>query len=203
MREDENFRQIVRASTRRILELKLTYLRGPTSIPYIPDISRVQNELPDPNATAFFLDLAARSATIVKPAIPNTVFPLRREEIGRVLLAGRFPDFFTFGRTAFPDASVFRYSNAANPEALAAAARNADTVIFCLSDQIDLRMLQSLQQLGKRVIVLSILSPVHIESVPWVTGAVAVYSYAPESFAAGFSAITGRIPAQGILPYEL
>jgi beta-N-acetylhexosaminidase len=61
--------------------------------------------------------------------------------------------------------------------------------------------LRNLQQLNKKVIVLSILSPVHIESVPWVTGAVAVYSYAPESFAAGFSAITGRIQAQGILPY--
>jgi len=41
-----------------------------------------------------------------------------------------------------------------------------------------------------------------LESVPWVTGAVAVYSYAPESFAAGFSAIIGRIPALGVLPYE-
>jgi beta-N-acetylhexosaminidase len=63
-------------------------------------------------------------------------------------------------------------------------------------------MLRNLQQLDRRVIVFSILSPVHIESVPWVTGAVAVYSYASESFAAGFSAITGRIPALGVLPYE-
>jgi beta-N-acetylhexosaminidase len=43
---------------------------------------------------------------------------------------------------------------------------------------------------------------VHLESVPWVDGAVAVYSYAPESLAAGFSVIIGRIAAEGKLPYE-
>jgi beta-N-acetylhexosaminidase len=117
-------------------------------------------------------------------------------------LAGRFPDFFTYGRAAFPNASIFRFSAATDPGALVAQARNADTIIFCLSDQNDLRMLRNLQQLNRRVIVFSILSPVHLENIPWVTGAVAVYSYAPESFAAGFSAITGRIPALGILPYE-
>jgi len=71
-----------------------------------------------------------------------------------------------------------------------------------MSDSIDLRVLRTLQQLNKKVIVFSVLSPVHIENVSWVTGAVAVYSYAPESFAAGFSAIIGKIPAQGVLPYE-
>jgi len=35
-----------------------------------------------------------------------------------------------------------------------------------------------------------------------VDGAVAVYSYAPESLAAGFSVITGRISAGGKLPYD-
>jgi beta-N-acetylhexosaminidase len=43
---------------------------------------------------------------------------------------------------------------------------------------------------------------VYLESVPWVDGAVAVYSYAPESLAAGFSTIIGKITAEGKLPYE-
>jgi len=43
---------------------------------------------------------------------------------------------------------------------------------------------------------------VYLESVPWVDGAVAVYSYSLESLAAGFSVITGRIAAEGKLPYE-
>ena len=202
MRDEEDFRMIVRSAARRILELKLTYLRGNLSVPYIPDLKRVESEIPDPEGSAFFLNLAARSVTIVSPSRPASVFPLTRENSGRVLLAGKYPDFFTYGRAAFPNAAVFRYSISAEPSEIIPYARNADTVIFCLSDGADLRILRSLQQLNKKVIVLSVLSPVFLESVPWVTGAVAVYSYAPESFAAGFSAIIGRIPAFGTLPYD-
>jgi beta-N-acetylhexosaminidase len=202
MRDEEDFRLIVRSAARRVLELKLTYLRGQGSVPYIPDLARVENELPDPEGSAFFLNLAARSVTIVKPNPPSSVFPIEPQRAGRVLLAGRYADFFTYGRAAYPNAALYSFSSTTEPQEIAAYARNADTIIFCLSDYTDLRVLRALQNLNKRVIVLSVLSPVYIDSVPWVTGAVAVYSYAPESFASGFSAITGRIPAQGILPYE-
>jgi beta-N-acetylhexosaminidase len=202
MRDEEDFRLIVRNAARRVLELKLTYLRGEASVPYIPDLARVENELPDPEGSAFFLNLAARSVTIVKPNPASSVFPLDPQRAGRVLLAGRYGDFFTYGRAAFPNAALFRFNSNTEPQEIEAYARNADTIIFCLSDYVDLRVLRALQYLNKRVIVLSVLSPVYIESVPWITGAVAVYSYAPESFASGFSVIIGRIPAQGILPYE-
>jgi beta-N-acetylhexosaminidase len=185
-----------------VLELKLTHLRGESSVPYIPDLQKVEAELPDPEGSAFFLNLAARSVTIVKPSPASSLFPVTPENAGRVLLAGRYGDFFTYGRAAFPNAAIFRYSSAIDPAEVIPYARNADTIIFCLSDNFDLRVLRNLQQLNKRVIVFSVLSPVHIESVPWVTGAVAVYSYAPESFASGFSAIIGRITAHGNLPYE-
>jgi len=202
MRTEEDFRAIVRASARRVLELKLTYLRGEASVPYIPDIARVQMGVSDPEASDFFLNMAARSVTIVAPDDPKTAFPLTAEKAGRVLLAGKYFDFFNFGRLAFPNAATLRFSGFADANNLIAASRNADTVIYCLSDRSDLNILQSLSNLNKQVYVLSILSPVHIESVPWVTGAVAVYSYARESFAAGFSVIVGKIPAFGILPYE-
>jgi beta-N-acetylhexosaminidase len=202
MRDEEDFRQIVRSAARRVLELKLVYLRGETSVPFIPDLTRLDEGLVDPQSTEFFLNLAARSVTIVKPNPPDTVFPLTRENAGRVLLVGRFNDFFRFGRLAFPGASSLSFSASTDPQAIVAAARNADTIIFCLSDAADLRMLRNLQGINRRVIAFSILSPVHVENIPWVTGSVAVYSYAPESFAAGFSAIIGRIPALGNLPYD-
>ena len=202
MRNEEDFRLIVRESARRVLELKLTYLKGPGSVPYIPDPVRVEAELPDPEASAFFLNLAARSITFVKPDPPDTLFPLSREAAGRVLLAGRYRDFLTYGRLAFPNSSTYSFTDQTDPSDIINIARVYDTIIFCLLDNVELRVLRSLQQLGKRVIVFSVLNPAFIESVPWVSGAVAVYSYAPESFAAGFSAILGRIPAYGALPYE-
>ncbi len=206
MRDEADFRMCVRAAARRVLELKLKYLRGSESVPYIPDIQRIEAEIPDHEGSAFFLNLASRSVTFVKPAqssaLISDVFPLSKERAGRVLLAGKYRDFFNYGRLAFPEAASYYFSGGGDSSVFTAFARNADTIIFCLSDAADLRLLRSIQQLNKKVIVLSILSPVHIESVPWVQGAAAIYSYAPESFAAGFSAITGRIPAEGILPYE-
>ena len=203
MRTEPDFRRIVRTSTRRVLELKLKYLRGDKRVPYIPNLTRVEREIPDPEGSAFFLNLASRSVTIIKPNPPSSLFPIVPETAGRILLAGRFRDFFNFGGRAYPDAEIFRYGfPVPDPDTILPYARNADTIIFCLGDEIDLPMLRNLQHLNKRVIVFSVLNPVHLERVPWVTGAVAVYSYAPESFAAGFSAMLGRIPAQGILPHE-
>jgi len=202
MREEDDFRRHVRASARKVLELKLTYMRGNSKVPYVPDLKKIEKGLNDPEGTAYFLNLAARSVTIVKPVPSDSVFPIKKETAGRVLLAGKFPFFFNYGRAAFPNASIYRFSASAEPDDIVYYANNADTIIFCLSDSFDLRLLRTLQYLNKKVIVLSILSPAYLDSVKWVTGAVAVYSYASESFAAGFSAITGKIPAQGVLPYE-
>ncbi|MDR1047461.1 MAG: glycoside hydrolase family 3 protein [Treponema sp.] len=198
MKTDEAFRNRVRDACRRTLKLKLQYLRGETAVPPIPDLKKIENELPDPKGSAFFLDLAARSVTVIRPA----AIPIHAEDAGRVLLAGRYEDFFQAGRRAFPGAVSYRYSSSRGTSELISYARNADTIIFCLSDGTDLPMLRSLEPLKKRIIVLSVLNPVYLEQVSWVDAVLAVYSYAPESFVAGFSVILGRVPGRGRLPYE-
>jgi beta-N-acetylhexosaminidase len=202
MKDDPEFRLRVRDAARRSLALKLEYLRGDKKVPYIPDLHKVDTDLPDHEGAKFFLDLAARSVTLVPGAINENVFPLSPEKAGRVLLAGQYSDFFRSGKSAYPDAVSYWYSESRGAAELLSYARNADTIVFCLSDAAGLSFLRRLEPLHKRVIVLSVLSPVYLESVPWVNGALAVYSYAAESFAAGFSAIVGRIPAGGKLPYE-
>jgi beta-N-acetylhexosaminidase len=203
MRNDPVFRNQVRESARRILETKLIYLKSEQAV-LIPDPVKVEQELQDPEAAAFFLDLAARSVTVVRDtnSVGERVFPLAPDRAGRVLLAGRFTDFFNAGRRAFPNSTTF-WLQGSSPVELARQAGNVDTVIFCLADADDLFFLRGLRNLGKRVIVFSILSPVHIEGALWADAALAVYSYAPESFVAGFSAILGRFPAEGRLPFSL
>ncbi|MDR2257832.1 MAG: glycoside hydrolase family 3 protein [Treponema sp.] len=202
MKNEPEFRNRVRDAARRVLAVKLTCLRGEAKVPYIPDLARVDSELPDAEGARFFLSLAARSVTVVKGETPPAVFPLTRENAGRVLLAGQYTDFFRAGKAAYPDAVSYWYSEVRGAAELAAYAREADTVIFCLSGPEGLPFLRRLEPLKKRVVVLSVLSPVYLEGVSWADGAVAVYSYAPESFIAGFSAMLGRIPAEGKLPYE-
>jgi beta-N-acetylhexosaminidase len=195
MREDRDFRERVRDAARRVLVTKLTYLRGEKAVPYVPDLRRIDTELPNPEGAAFFLGLAARSVTVVRGAIP-----LAPQKAGKVLLAGQFDDFFAAGKNAYPGAESYYYSSARGSWELNSHARQADTVIFCVSDAAGLLLLRSLQNLGKPVYAFSVLSPAYIEEVPWTAGAIAVYSYSPESFVAGFSALLGRIPAPGKLP---
>jgi beta-N-acetylhexosaminidase len=212
MKDDKEFRLRVRDAARRTLETKLRYLRGSHAVPFVPDIKKVENGLPDPEGSAFFLELAARSVTIVKP-VPSKdtasgaqegrrVFPLKPENAGRVLLTGQYLDFFKVGRAAFPGAISYWYSEVFNIDDLMAYANAVDTVIFCLSDTEGLRILRRLEPLKKRIIVLSVLNPAYLENIPWIDGAVAVYSDSFESLAAGFSAIIGKIPAEGRLPYD-
>jgi beta-N-acetylhexosaminidase len=198
MGEDPAFRDRVRDAARRTLAAKLEHLRGERAVPHIPDLARLEAGLPDPEGARFFLDLAARSVTVVKgPAL----FPLGPEAAGRVLLMGRYEDFFRAGAAAYPQAAVYRYTESRGT-APAAQARDADTIIFCLAGAADLPFLRRLEALDKRVIVFSVLNPVYLEDLPWVAGALALYSYAGESFVAGFSALLGRIPAAGRLPYD-
>ena len=200
MKEEPEFRERVRDACRRILAMKLEYLRGEKKVPYVPDLSRIESGLADPEGTAFFLSLAARSVTVING---KNVFPLSPEKAGRVLLAGNYSDFFSAGKKAYPNAVSYWYSPSRYIGELAAYARNADTVVFCLSDRADGRILAQLRALDKRVIVFSVLSPAYLDEFSWTDGAVAVYSYASESFIAGFSAILGRIPGEGKLPFNL
>jgi beta-N-acetylhexosaminidase len=197
MREESDFRARVRDAARRVLEIKLKFLRGENAVPYVPDLRKLDTELPHPEGSAFFLDLAARSVTVIRGDLPLTP-----QKAGKVLLAGQFDDFFRAGKNAYPGAVSYYYSASRGNGELNYYAREADTVIFCISDAPDLNLLRSLQNSGKKVYVFSVLSPTYIEEVPWTEGAIAVYSYAPESFVAGFSVLLGRIPAPGRLPFS-
>ena len=200
MKEEPLFRERVRDACRRILVMKLEYLRGEKKVPYIPDVVKVEAGLSDPEGAAFFLSLAARSVTLVNE---KNVLPLSPENAGRVLLAGNYMDFFNTGRKAFPRAVSYWYDPSRPLDDLVYYVRNSDTVFFCLSDKAGREILKQLRPLGKRIIVFSVLSPAYLDELNWTDGAVAVYSYAPESFIAGFSAILGRIPGGGKLPFTL
>jgi beta-N-acetylhexosaminidase len=200
MKDEPDFRERVRDACRRVIAMKLEYLRGEKKVPYIPDLSEIETGLADSEGQAFFLSLAARSVTIINE---KNVLPLSPEKAGRVLLAGNFTEFFTAGKRAFPAAESLWYNTSQAVGELAVRARNADTVILCLSDKPSGRTLEQLRGLNKRIIFFSVLSPGYLNEVFWADGTVAVYSYAPESFIAGFSAILGRIPGQGKLPFTL
>ncbi|HON14457.1 MAG TPA: glycoside hydrolase family 3 protein [Treponema sp.] len=205
MKREPAFRQRVRDAARRTLILKLKYLKQPSAPPLYPQVDEIKRRLPDPEGKAFFLNLAARSVTLVSGTDPS---PLAPAQAGRVLIAAPFEDFITIGLRAYPNADRFKYpysdeSSQADRLTFQGLVKQADTVIFCLANGYGVELLQTIRYSGKRVIVISALSPVYLQRVTWNTSGIAVYSYAQESFIAAFSALLGRIPIQGKLPFTM
>jgi beta-N-acetylhexosaminidase len=200
MRGEPAFRARVRDAAERIITVKLRYLRGDGAVPAVPDLNKVRELIPDREGTFFFQDLAARSVTFAIQK--DDVFPLSPQKAGRVLLAGQSLDFFKIGKLAYNNAPAWWYT-ADNIRELLPRAASVDTVIFYLETSEGINVLRSIRTLGKRVIVLSVLSPASLKAIPWVDGAIAVYSDSYESLVAGFSAILGRFEPNGSLPFDL
>jgi beta-N-acetylhexosaminidase len=206
-RNERPFRERVRDAARRVLVLKLQKLRPDSAPPLVPDLKEVAARVPDPEGKEFFLSLAGRSATNLKGTEPAPLLP---GAAGKVLLAGQFDAFFSAGRAAYPGAAEYKFSYipfdrplAAERQELVRRARAAETVVICVANPASFDLLQALRGLGKKVYVIAALTPVYLDRTDWVDGAIAVYSYAEESFIAGFSALGGKIPARGTLPFPL
>ncbi|MDR0662589.1 MAG: glycoside hydrolase family 3 protein [Spirochaetaceae bacterium] len=200
MRTEPEFNARVRDAARRVLEVKLKYLRGEKAVPLVPDMERVRTQVPNKEGAAFFQNLAARSVTLIKN--DKNLIPLTVEKAGSLFLAGQNLEFFELGKKYFNNAPSYWYSAPASDDLLQRA-RRADTIIFYLSNSDGIEVLRSFRPLGKKIIVFSVLSPAYFDEVPWVDAAIAVYGNSTDSLLAGFSAILGKIPALGAVPFSL
>jgi beta-N-acetylhexosaminidase len=198
---DPAFRDRLRESARRVLRLKSRLFRD-EGFPLEPSGGPV----PAPGAREFFAESALRSSTLVK----GERLPYAQGPGERLLLAGQFEEFLAQGRRRFPRADTLSFSYlpfySARPEDKARLRQTAgayDTIIFCLANYNSLEVLQELESLAPRLLVISTLSPVLLAQVPWVRTAVAVYGTGPVSFAGGFAVLAGDFPAEGRMPVGL
>jgi beta-N-acetylhexosaminidase len=215
--KDPAFRAHIREAVRRILLVKLKYLKpggrgrsagevSPQNF-FTPDREEI-GKIPDPESRKFFFDQAARSITVVKNKEGLIPYVPKRGE--RVLLAGQHRAFMSYGRQRYPGAAEFffayepfYFSTAEDRAAFRRTAPNYDLIIFCLSNPNSLEVLQEIKDFKGKVIVFSILTPVYLADLSWVGASVAAYSWSADSFKAGFAVLRGDYPAEGQLPVEL
>ncbi len=201
---DDAFRRRVEEAARRVLLLKLRRLRD--SHERQPDGGPAAPPLRDGAAADFFLSSATRAVTTVA----GTDLPYRPGSGEKILLMGQLAAFFDEGRRRFPQAAEHRFSYVpwewASEEDLREAPRAAagcDTVVFCLANMNSLEVLERMRSFPGRLIVISALSPIYLDRVPWVATALAVYGMGADSFRAGFAALSGDFVPKGALPVEL
>jgi beta-N-acetylhexosaminidase len=200
---DRDFRETVRQAVRRILMVKLAYLKPADRVPLRPDPAAVYRAVPAPGAEAFFRQQAARSVTVVYGA----GLPVRPAEGERVALVGQDADFIRAGLELWPRAEVLRFgaepffaAEAATVARAQALAARVDRVVFCLENPNSQQVLEALRPWGGRLAVVSTLTPVYLEKLSWLKAAVAVYGQGADSFRYGLRALRGEYAAPGRLP---
>jgi beta-N-acetylhexosaminidase len=206
-RRDPKFKKHIHEAVRRIIMTKLQYLKDVNAVPLDPDPEAIRR-IPTAESRAFFFEQACRSVTLVKN--PGKTIPFNPPPGERVLLAGQHRNFFVQGKVRYPRADEFFFSYSpfywAKPEDKAAfrrMAENYDTIIFCMSNPNSLEVLKTIKDFKGKVIVFSILTPVYLSDLPWVSSALAVYGWSVESFKAGFAALRGDFIPEGRLPINL
>ena len=159
--------------------------------------------VPAPHSDEFFLGQAARAVTLVS----GENFPVPPEKAGDVLLAGSYNDFFREGLKRYPEArtwkTIYEPTKAElrrRGKELLRAARDYDTVIVLLPDEEISILLNELEPISEKVVVISVLSPAHLNDLGWVRTALAVYGTGEDSFRAAFAALAGDFSPEGILP---
>lgn len=205
-RNDEAFRRQIRESVLRVLRTKIEYLKGPNAVPLAPDPTQVQRLVPDGEGTRFFEDHSYRSVTLVR----SEELPLRIDPTAQVLLVGKDPDFLRVGRELYPGADqlwiregTFYRADREERERFRELLPRYDQVIFSLADPATRQILEEAEDQREKISVISVLTPVYLQELPWLARAVAIYGWSESSFRAGFAALRGEIAPEGTLPISL
>ncbi len=203
LEEDDEFREAVHSAAQRVLVTKLDYLKRENHVPFHPDPEGISSDIPSAEAKEFFFGQAVRSATTIK----QTRVPLPPGST--VLSAGLYGEFRNAGNSFF-EGSTMRIPNSFDSvekwqiiDSLREQAEDYDYVVFGLSRRQDLRILTELEEIKEKLIVISSLSPVYLNQVPWVEDAIAVYGTGIESYQAGMAAIRGDYVPKGHLPLNM
>ncbi len=205
LQENPQFRKSLEASVTRILNIKLRYLKGPDSVPLKPDPTAIEQTIPLAEGKEFFFSQACRSVSLIQ----DGNIPLEGENQD-ILLAGQLNTFLNVGRRYYPNADTYYFPYSPFYEAedqyiseLKARAARYDTLIFCLANPNSAEVLRQLRGIDTKIIVISVLTPVYLRSIPWIGTGLAVYGTGEDSFTAGFAALKGMIPAEGIVPIRM
>ena len=202
---DTAFRERLKTSVRRIMRIKLRYLRGAHPVPLYPQASQAQRLIPAEGSNEFFFQQAARSVTFYRNQ--NLPWP---SNPGRVLLVTPYGRSLQILRTRTAQVDVLEYSY--NPfygfdpqvrDNLRQLAERYDRILFNLVTPGSVQLLMALESWSPKVTVLSQLSPTPLLKTPWVRSAVLVWGQGIENIELGIAAIFGDFQPRGRLPIPL
>nr|MCR4821916.1 glycoside hydrolase family 3 protein [Treponema sp.] len=209
MKTNPHFKEIVLKACHRVLLSKLDYFKSGNAAPLYPEISRLKDLIPDREGQKFFLSQACRSITLYK----RGSLPYKRAAGEKVLIAGQnqFPELFEEAKKRLGDYAQFKFDYELGPiqadwmsNNIEAMAPGYDTIIICVANERSAMIAKRLAKSGKRVIILSVLTPVPVlRDFDFADTILFGYSYSPYTFKALFAALCGDFEPKGKVPLDL
>ncbi|MBR0495401.1 MAG: glycoside hydrolase family 3 protein, partial [Treponema sp.] len=210
IKTNPKFREIVTTAARRVVLSKLDYFKSGNAAPLYPEISRLKELVPDREGQKFFLSQACRSITAYK----RGTLPYKNSG-EKILIVGPSDsargesDFFTEAKKRYAEADSYKINFDGlgpvgidwNGNQLSYMANNYDTIIFYVPNEEGAEIAKRLKNCGKRVIILSALSPIPVMSgFEFADTILLGYSYSHFTYQALFAALAGEFEPKGKLP---
>ncbi len=198
--KDPEFAQTLKDAARRVVYLKLTYLKGPRAVPIASKPQKLA--VPAAGADAFVLSATARGATVLAAsALPWKAGPAP-------LVVTPYDGAWRSVADRFPGASLIEYEydffgfDANLAQQIAARVRAAPRTVFVLATPGGVGYLKLLEPYKDKLVVVSVLTPVYLKDLPWVKDALAVYGTNAQAFDVAAAVLAGDFKPQGRLPMK-
>lgn len=208
MQEDAEFHDIVKTAARRIIKTKLDYFKSGNAATLYPDPETLSERIPDPEGVEFYTQQALRSISVSKADLFPYTTEMASQE--KVLICGQFIKYGDEFYKRYPDADFYSYKYTMTDEQLAEykqtlpySVSKHDTIIFCVANEESEALAKTLRGCGKKVIIISILSPKFTLDLDFADTILYAYSYSDYSFKAAAAVLAGEIPAMGTLPVTI
>ena len=207
MSDDSTFRARVKDAAYRVIKAKLDYYKSGNEIaPLYPDPDSIDNLIPDKEGEKYFVEQACRSITVQKQGS----MPLDTTTSGRILLLGSLTCFFNDALLRYPNAGqvYFNYETGPNEtqwviDQLPDISANYNTIIICVSSENHVKIANYFKDKGKKVIILSTMSPELTKQLSWCDTILLGYSWRCEfSLKAMLAALNGEYVPKGVKPYN-
>ncbi len=200
MQQDNEIRENIIKSNKRILRIKLEYLKEKRNKKDIfPNYKNAQ-EIPTKEAKFFFEQNTLRGITKIK-------ISKKLSKDKKTLLISPYKTMIQVGKTIFKNNYGYYYDyyplNKINPKQLQEIKNlieKNEQVIFNISTPASLKYIENLKEYKDKISIIVSLTPQHIKKLNWIENIVIVYGTTTLSFKSGFLTLTEDFNPQGQIP---
>ncbi|WKC58165.1 glycoside hydrolase family 3 protein [Borrelia sp. P9F1] len=200
MKEDNEIRGNIIKSNKRILRIKLKYLKeGKNKVNIYPNYKKTQ-EIPTNEAKKFFEQSTLRGITKIR-------LEKKVSRHKKTLLVSPYYQMVSEGRKIFQNSSSYYYDyyplNGINYNKLQEIKKlieKHEQVIFNLSTPGSLNYIENLKEYKDKISIIVSLTPQHIKNLDWIENIVVVYGTTTLAFKSGFLTLTKEFNPKGVIP---